>query len=373
MSEQRKIVEDSPQMRSVAMHSSMPMMPRVAPLARSKAALAPPLVTKSQVTTGSLWNVQQAPRLPSMYFLERTVVHIADASPQQVASRIVECLRAQSVAAVYHDKEALVVAESQECVQFAIRLWESKNQIAVEVQRSSGCSYAFHQLAKTVLQASKGLSRAPSPSRFALPKCIPRQTDQERKECLKEGLEIAVSLLQNDAIDSQLMAMESLAHLSKVCTIGFAAESIMEHAEIRTRLFSLVEDSANTDTQQSNSELDNSNLTTMRRQAITVLANCLDSLKEHNKLHACVNRHSDLLLSETLLMALLSRVSNAQEMPHEACQATRCLASLTEASTVSRRRALELDASKLVQQAHFVATRRHAQLQGLTSKLQLHL
>ena len=107
MSEQRKIVEDSPQMRSVALHSAVPMMPRMAPLATPKQAAAVESVTKEMPVAGSsrLWTVASAPKLPSMFFLERTHVSVAQTSAQTIANRIVECLRCQSVAARYSDTE----------------------------------------------------------------------------------------------------------------------------------------------------------------------------------------------------------------------------------------------------------------------------
>lgn len=356
----------------------MPMMPRSAPLARQKASPATiSLPVKSTTTTtgskGLLWTVDAAPRLPTMYFLERTHVRVSDASPQEVASRIVECLRKQSVAAVYNDEEALVEAESQQCVQFAVRLWDSKNQVVVEVQRSCGCSFAFHELAKCVLRSAKGVtSSPPAPRTFALPKCIPRETEEERRECLREGLEIASSLLLKDALDSHMMALESLVHLTNVCKMGFAAESILDHAEILRVLLSLVEDSNNgiSASRRSSSELEQNNLVIMRRQALTVLANCLDTLKGNGKLHACLNRHS-ALLQDSLVQALVNQVAMAEEAPHDACQAVRCLTTLTEASTFTRRRALELGAPAIVSQAHQSGQCRHAELQGLSSKLQL--
>lgn len=108
MSEQRKIVEDTPQMRSVALHPvTMPMMPRASPLARSKAApvAVTPAIGKAAFQNERLWKVSHAPSLPSYHPLERTHVKVPNASTQEVASRIVECLRKQSVAARYNDKE----------------------------------------------------------------------------------------------------------------------------------------------------------------------------------------------------------------------------------------------------------------------------
>jgi hypothetical protein len=256
-----------------------------------------------------------------------------------------------------------------------VRLWDAENQVVVEVQRGRGCSFAFHQLAKNVLRASKGLNAAPSAKpRFVIPDCIPLGTEEERQECLKEGLEIAVSLLQKDAIDSRVMALESLVHLTKVCRCkGLAAETILGNKDILRSLISLVEDSstANDANQMSLSALEEHNVSVMRHQAMTVLANCFDSLKEHEKLHRMLNLHHETLLCDSLICALIDQVSNADERPHEACQACRCLQALTDASVATRRRALELNAQAIVSKAYEEGLCRHAQLEDLSSKLQL--
>lgn len=266
----------------------------------------------------------------------------------------------------------MVEGESPECVNFAVRLWDDSPNVIVEVQRSCGCSFQFHQLAKCVLRCSKGLtSEPPSPPRFTIPKCVPRDTPEQQKACLQEGLELAADLLQKDAIDAQLLGVESLVHLTKACKAP-AADSIVNNEEIRTTLLSLIQDSANTNnlSQRSISELEENNLTSMRRQAMTVLANCLDSLKEQNKLHACLDRHQ-VFLEDALLVTLVHQVAAAQDLPHEACQAVRCLGRLTEASGVCRRRALELGAPAVLHKAFETGQRRHLQLQGLVSQLQL--
>jgi hypothetical protein len=109
--QQRKIVEDAPEMRSVAMHSvaPMPMMPRFSPLERSKAApsirsafVSPQSSTKQQ-SKENVWSVDSLPSMPSMYFLERTHVYVSNASPKEVARRVADCLRRESVAVNYNE------------------------------------------------------------------------------------------------------------------------------------------------------------------------------------------------------------------------------------------------------------------------------
>ena len=252
-------------------------------------------------------------------------------------------------------------------MQFAIRLWEKNEEVIAEVQRVSGCSFSFHQLAKSVLRSAQGIKARPSsPKAFPLPKCCPQESEEERKQCLKEGLQIAVSLLQKESVDSQLMAMESLVHLTKVCKKGFAAESILEDADLRTLLIATMEES----TPATATAYEASNLCIMRRHAMTVLANCLDTLKENGKLQACLEQH-DSLRSPSLLDTLLAQVAKAALEPHHACQAVRCLACLTEASSDIRSRALARGMPAVLSQARETGACRHVYLHELTTSMQL--
>lgn len=113
----KKVVEDGPKMRSVAMlsPSAMPLMPRMTPLVKesspsysmpAKAAPSPVINTKSIQQFYS--HVQSFPSMPHAYFLERTHVAIAHATPNEIAQRVATCLQKQSVAATYHNHEVRV-------------------------------------------------------------------------------------------------------------------------------------------------------------------------------------------------------------------------------------------------------------------------
>ena len=111
--EQEKIVEDGPQMRSVTLSSASPMsvpIPSPFSLERSKPApVVDPIPQKSLVeiekTRGSVWNVVSAPPLPPMYFLERTKVYVSGTPVGEIAFRVADCLRKDSIAATFNDRE----------------------------------------------------------------------------------------------------------------------------------------------------------------------------------------------------------------------------------------------------------------------------
>ena len=254
-----------------------------------------------------------------------------------------------------------------------MRLWKRDNETVVEVQRTSGCSFLFHQTAKAVLRAAKGLSAVSTKPRLAIPDCIPKETEQERKDCLAEGLDIAASLLREDAIDAHVMAIESLVHLTRVCKChGYAAQKILSNADLLSTLLSLIETSSmsGNSSQTSLSEVEEEHISLMRRHALNVLSTSLCSLKQHGKLQEILHEQ-ETLLSDSLVAALVDFVSNADEQPHEACQAIRCLQTLTEASSSCRRRALEMGVDAAVSHAQQEGLCRHAQLEDCSHKLRL--
>jgi hypothetical protein len=90
----------------------VPLIPRGASLIQ-KSALEPtglkqaPKPVPKPVVTSSPWKVTNASELPSFYKLERSHISL-DISPQQAADRIADCLRKESVAVSYDDKQVCI-------------------------------------------------------------------------------------------------------------------------------------------------------------------------------------------------------------------------------------------------------------------------
>ena len=114
----QRYVEDSPQMRSVAMVSRQPLTvpsPRSFGLAKKTSQSSPvvtavnPVVPKNALLPMSAttsWKVNQLLLpLPTNYLLERTNIYVADLEPQKVADNISDCLRKESISATYDDEE----------------------------------------------------------------------------------------------------------------------------------------------------------------------------------------------------------------------------------------------------------------------------
>jgi len=104
----RVVKEDAPQ--QPAMSSMAPPMP----FGQSVVSTTPAKITPtSQISTstkptavvGKAWKISQLRPVPSFYKLERTHIKIDDASASEIAMRITEVLRQESVRATFHDEE----------------------------------------------------------------------------------------------------------------------------------------------------------------------------------------------------------------------------------------------------------------------------
>jgi hypothetical protein len=115
----RRIVEESPTMRSVSMMPSMapPIPLRGATMYSPKQAFRSPegalrpLTVETKVAPtpivvdASPWKVTAALAIPSYYPLERTHVCVPDASSLEVSKRISDCFFHQSIAATFDNQE----------------------------------------------------------------------------------------------------------------------------------------------------------------------------------------------------------------------------------------------------------------------------
>ena len=261
-------------------------------------------------------------------------------------------------------------AETRENVKFVVRLWKKNSQqVIVESQKLDGCCFLYCQAAKAVLRAAKG-QPAPPKRTFALPACVPRQTEDAQKSCVRSGLEVAASMIKSDRLDAHAMAIDTLLHISKATEKpAFAAHCIL-CGEFRVTLFSLVE-CRRMDRAQAESplgEVEEQLVAVMHRHAVTIIANCLQALQTCGELAEVMQEQEDLSSAE-FLAALIEDVSACQQRPHDACEAARCLRPLMNASGAIRRKVLDLGAEDAVEAAAQEGSCRHALLENACSKL----
>ena len=103
------IAPDVPQMRSVLIRSAeVPSIPSRSSLQFNSKSGKPLsslsyVVSSTKSNAGSSWRPCNVPKLPEIYILERSHVSIPDADALEIAERIAECLRTQSITASFDD------------------------------------------------------------------------------------------------------------------------------------------------------------------------------------------------------------------------------------------------------------------------------
>lgn len=111
--QQPNIIPDAPIMRSMMVAPAVPTIPRrvAAPLAKQALHSSASAATTKRATLS--WNLEETAvlPLPSIYMLERTHTTV-NGSPAEIAKRIAECLRQESVQATYKSQEVSHTIES---------------------------------------------------------------------------------------------------------------------------------------------------------------------------------------------------------------------------------------------------------------------
>jgi hypothetical protein len=329
--QQREIQEDGPEYRSVMMAplaapplpSSFAAPPPAMKFARplpSAIKIAPSKSTVPSSTKTPIWTVSEPTPLPFHYLLERTNVCVDDASAQECADRICRCLRTLNIVAqqgkdddVEHDSSNLLLAETHDCVKFAVRLFSDQGNVVVEVQRRGGCSFGFREASRAVLSSVKGAPPMALPKRqFTIPVALPPRSSDVLEECVGDDFEIAMNMLRSEGFDSKMLALDSLEQMTKSCGSIQVAAKLVLGCECVERLVDLLE------------EQDDANVST--RKVLAIVANACAALNTVD-LEEILST-SEHLKTASFLSCLLSSMKEASERPHDAYQAARCLKSL---------------------------------------------
>lgn len=272
-------------------------------------------------------------------------------------------------------QQATVEAETHDGVTFTTCMFAGDNKVIVELQRQAGCCYLFHQTAKTVLRAAKGMDQ-PKRRTYAVPPSVPKCPDSEEKECLESGLELACGLLKKDRLDAHMLAMESLTHLSRSAKCQCLVAKAILCGPLLDTLVSLiecwsicVEDAA----EEEKGEVEEQHCASMHRLAIAVLANCLSVLEAEGELGSVLVQRREQLCSPSLLMALVEELRRAEQRPHDACEAARCLQPLIRSCPECKPRLMECDGLNAAAIAYNAGANSHANLQKECSVLKLEI
>lgn len=348
----REIVEDVPRYRSVMIAGPMsaPPMPRSFASSAQPFKVAPQAVVQpkgAKNASSTAWKVDNIPSLPAAYFLERSSTRV-EGHPQEIANRICETLRQESVPAfcskddkvrlsiathrrpsysrmfsysIMHslfNLQNLLLAETNDCLKFAVRLFADQGQIVVELQRKCGCSYQFRETARGLLRAAKGLASAPK-RKFDLPSSVPQDTNEQQEQRAQTGLDLALEQLSSERLDSQLIGMETLEQITRCESRAIVSKKILSGSCLQKVMAAAQEDLMN-----ATCDMEEEHMNLMKRRAMTVVANALCALGESGDLND-VLRHSADLQSETFICCLVDTLRDAAASPHEATQAARCM------------------------------------------------
>ncbi|CAJ1964963.1 unnamed protein product [Cylindrotheca closterium] len=307
------------------------------------------------------WTVDSMlPAISADYMLERTNVYVNNSSAQQVADRIVECLSRQSLSYKESDENKNSLLGERHCgLRFYLNLFldsQDSSTIILEVQRLTGCSFAFQQVCREVCRAAKGLSSsAPAmPRKFPMPSGLPRASSGEIAMRFEEEVARALDMISSPMVDSQLLGMELLEGVSKS---PLAAPFILKENSLGM-LKELVVSPAEDDDQVL-SALVTKRALRKKRQALSIIANCL----AHSELTAT----TDSLHSEIFVEKVFQCLKQIED-PHCATQAARCLHSL--AASRQSTKSFILGTLELSQVLDNLQTSHHLLLKQECAKLQ---
>jgi len=219
-------------------------------------------------------------------------------------------------ASCYLQPQNVLRAQTNHGCRFLVRLFSEESSIVVEVQRLTGCSYAFRQACRSICKSARGadVGAGTRKRKLTVPSSIPRASQQQKEERILSDFESAKNMLKSNRLDSQLMGLEIIESLSASPCVTSAIlgeeclEVLLQHVEIPE---------PTSDIQQEHASL-------MRRRSLTILANGL--------LTGTVEIPSELSC-EAFARKLLVCLQKSAQGPHEACQAARCLQALTKSNT----------------------------------------
>jgi hypothetical protein len=260
----------------------------------------------------------------------------------------------------------LLLAETCDCVKFAVRLFADQGKIVVEIQRKCGCSFQFREAARAVLRSAKGSTTQAPKRKLAIPSCIPRQTMEQQQERAESCLEVALQQLCSERLDSQLIGMESMEQMTRCASAGHISRKILQGSCLEKVLSAAQDDVTN-----ACAEMEEQHMSMMKRRATTVLANALCALSQSGHLEVVLKDCSELR-SETFICNLVETLGDASTLPHEATQAARCIQHLMTSKDVLTV-LVEMSAISIVSEACATGACQSSSLEQESKKLKMQL
>lgn len=369
------VAEQEPVMRSVAMGLPRAPTPRgmpgkipgrppigIPPLKGGLHGLKPNQTTPHEkpVKKTETWAVSAVEPVPNDFPIERTSRHVKDAEPSEVSSRISKCLQMRSIEAKYDNERAVAKCRNPDFVSFRIRLYGCKQEeglcVLVEVQRRKGSSQSFARDCRAILEAAEGgdCSTA-SDSEVICLKCPVSQmaclqgVDVVAPDVAGEE-ELAAFLLDDPRLDSNMLGMELLKNStdprhSAPNVVVLSAEHIVSPGSetvLRDNVFSILQHGSLKPDQRpyTGPEGEEDYNEKMHNLALAAVANALATTKEDGSLKKAVVDQKEWF-SRILLPVIFENIGRAQERPHDAFLAAKCLKSVVMSCESATQLAIE--------------------------------
>jgi hypothetical protein len=311
----------------------------------------------------------------------------------QILARSVATFKDLSLKVMYHDSPVRACCHTMEQVEFTVNLWEHRNnkdELMVEIQRTSGDSEIFYRYSRSIFAA---LFDAASMERddIALAPCVsPHHTsslmrlfEHQSKEATQDVLAIVVNSLSSHMFSEKLMALQTLATLvnptmtlpssakevTKAVLLGEGSSMALDgkrigHDFLQKQIMCLV-----ISRRWFNETKDSSNTCLVDKAhylALEILANGVQLLENAHEMNCLTGASNGSLL----IQSLGERIKNAATEPHEACLAARVLCCIDRLQPTVVRTRLGIQEVRV---AETIGRNSHAALEVESQKLRFAL
>ena len=276
-----------------------------------------------------------------------------------ISNRISDTLQSRSIKTKYSKSEDNTAkCRNTDFCKFTIRLYSSGGDggVLVEVQRLCGDAVSFMKDCRAILNSAQGKDnmegedvkddspmflRLPvSQMAFAKNITLPPITQEEHAD----SINVTAELLSSQMSDSNMLGMESLAiQTDKLKTMKSTAilasrrilcprdpgnQSFNMHNYVMSLLIYNDEESDDDSPSLEETSLEDHSAK-LRNLAMSALSNALTLFSEEKLLMCAISSHREWYMS-VLIPKLLQDLTTAANHPHDACYASRCLATLAE-------------------------------------------
>lgn len=357
------------------------------------AKLPPPLKhhsrSKSESNLVRKWHVEHATleSRPTDFPPLRTTRTVLATPAHVISNRISDCLQSRSIKTKFSKSESnLAKCRNTDFCNFTIRLYSGdEGGVLVEIQRLCGDCMSFMRDCRAILDVAEGKTedsqvveekplylRLPvSEMAFVKTASLPPVTQEEQAD----SVNVTADLLSSRQSDSNMLGMESLviqtdplktmkstailASRRILCPNDPGNSSFNMHNYVMTLVIygkddiTTSEDSVPTPQEEHSMKL--------RNLAMSALFNALSLFSSENLLQMTIASSNEWYTS-VLIPKLLEDLSTAENHPHDACYATRCLSILAKSSMDFATKMQEEGGYDALKNAEEVGTREFALL-----------